>query len=104
MGSLLLVGLSGGVVLGLIDLVGDGIAGGVEAVWREESQCTSQEEDADAEEAGRECLPGSEALVVVLGDLLVGLLGSTAGGALDLVGDVVGSGLDGIHFEGWCLV
>ena len=54
MGSLLLVGLSGGVVLGLIDLVGDGIAGGVEAVWREESQYTSQEEDADAEDAGRD--------------------------------------------------
>lgn len=42
-------------------------------------------------------LPSADAGVVVLGDVLVGLLGDTAGGALDLVRDVVAGLLDGIH-------
>ena len=41
----------------------------------------------------------SKAGVVVLGDLLVGLLGSTRGGALDGLGDVVGGVLDGVHVD-----
>lgn len=46
-------------------------------------------------------LPSADAGVVVLGDLLVGLLGSSAGGTLDGVRDVVGGVLNLVHFEGW---
>ena len=45
--------------------------------------------------------------VAVLGDVLVGLLGSTGGGLLDLLTDEVGALLDGIHYDGLgfgCLV
>lgn len=56
-------------------------------------------------------LPGAEAGIRVLGDLLVGLLGGTRGSLLSLLSDVVGALLDGIHcgrlgfwFEGWLLV
>lgn len=45
-----------------------------------------------------ECLPSADAGIVVLGDVLVGLLGSLVGGTLDLVRDVVAGLLDGIHF------
>jgi len=71
-GSSLLVGLGRCVVLVLLGTVRDGVASGIEA--------------------------SADAGVVVLGDLLVGLLGSTVGGALDLVRDVVTGVLDGIHF------
>ena len=64
-GSLLLVGLGRGRVLGFVDLVGEGVAGSLSAV--------------------------TEALVGVLGDVLVGLLGGSADGLVDLVGDVVGT-------------
>lgn len=91
-GGSLLVGLGRSVVLVLLGLVGDGITSSLETV-RELA-------DARLVECGRgnECLPSADTGVVVLGDLLVGLLGSTAGGALDLVGDVVAGVLDGIHF------
>ena len=39
--------------------------------------------------------------MAVLGNLLVGLLGSSGSGALDLVRDVVAGVLDGIHVDGW---
>lgn len=42
---------------------------------------------------------GAEAGVVVLGDVLVGLLGSLRGGALDGLGNVVGGVLDGLHCD-----
>lgn len=45
------------------------------------------------------CLPITDTNIAVLGDLLVGLLGSTVGGALDLVGDKVAGVLDGIHVD-----
>jgi uncharacterized ion transporter superfamily protein YfcC len=71
-GGSLLVGLGRSVVLVLLGLVPDGITSGLEA--------------------------SADAGVVVLGDLLVGLLGSLVGGALELVRDVVAGLLDGIHF------
>ena len=46
-------------------------------------------------------IPGAEVGVVVLGDLLVGLLGSGAGGTLDSVSDVVSGVLNLVH--GDCL-
>ena len=56
-------------------------------------------------------LPSAETGVAVLGNLLVGLLGDTAGGGLNLVSDEVAGVLDGIHFDDevgfvwlmWCL-
>lgn len=77
-----------------------------------------------------ECLPSADTGVRVLSDLLVGLLGSGVGGAcgredmsvsvrqkmtmlergeerrhtVDLVTDVVGSVLDGLHFDWWLVV
>jgi hypothetical protein len=56
----------------------------------------------------RECLPSANGGVAVLGDLLVGLLGSTAGDLLDLVIDEVAGLLERIHCDrfglfGWCL-
>lgn len=42
-------------------------------------------------------IPGADVGVVVLGNLLVGLLGGTAGGLLDLLGDGVAGVLDGVH-------
>jgi hypothetical protein len=71
-GGGLLVGLGRSVVLVLLGLVPDGITSGLKA--------------------------STDAGVVVLGDVLVGLLGSLVGGALDLVRDVVAGLLDGIHF------
>lgn len=47
-----------------------------------------------------ENLPSADVGVAVLGNLLVGLLAGTGGGLLDLLGDVVGTLLDGIHFDG----
>ena len=73
----LLVDVGVGVVLLLVDLVANGILGG----------------GGTAAEGG----------VVVLGDLLVGLLGSGRASALDGLRDVVGGVLDGLHCEdcGW---
>jgi len=71
-GSRLLVALSAGVMLGLLGLVGDGITSGIQT--------------------------SADVGVVVLSNVLVGLLGSAVGGALDLVRDVVASVVDGIHF------
>jgi len=71
----LLVEVSRLVVLLLVELVTDGILG---------SGGTS-----------------AEGSVRVLGNGLVGLLGASAGGALDGVSDVVGGVLDVIHFDGW---
>lgn len=67
----LLVGLALGVVLALVHLVAQGILG-----------------------SGGTSANGG---IGVLGDLLVGLLLSAAGGLLDLLGNVVGALLDGIH-------
>jgi hypothetical protein len=39
--------------------------------------------------------------VVVLGNLLVGLLGTSVHGALDGLGDVVGGVVDLVHDDGW---
>jgi hypothetical protein len=55
------------------------------------------ERSIDEETGG---LPITDISVVVLGNLLVGLLGSLVASARDLVGDVVAGVLDGIHF-GW---
>ena len=62
--ELTLVDISLGVVAGLVDLVGDGVLGGRSA--------------------------RSEGRVAVLGDLLVGLLGSGGTSTLDGLGHVVG--------------
>jgi len=43
--------------------------------------------------------PSADAGVAVLGNLLVGLLGSTRGGALDGLRDVVDGLLGGLHCE-----
>ena len=48
---------------------------------------------------GRGCIPSADGGVAVLGDLLVGLLGSTRGGLLDLLTDEVGTLLDRIHCD-----
>lgn len=59
------------------------------------------------EELTRVDLPGGDRDVAVLGNLLVGLLGSTGGDRLNSLSDVVGTLLDGLHcdsgwlFEGW---
>jgi hypothetical protein len=74
-GDGLLVGLGRSVVLVLLGLVADGVAGGFEA--------------------------SADVGVVVLGNLLVGLLGSLVGTTLELVRDVVAGLLDGIHFGVW---
>jgi len=70
-GSALLVGLSMSIMLLLVGLVRDSVTSGLEA--------------------------SANAGVGILGDVLVGLLGSTRGSTLDLVRDVVGGVLDGIH-------
>jgi len=71
--SRLLVALSRCGVLALIDFVAGGIFG---------SRGT-----------------GAERCVAVFGNVLVGLLGRTRGGLVDLVTDVVGGILDGIHCD-----
>lgn len=53
--------------------------------------CVESKESSD--------LPGAEAGIRVLGDLLVGLLGGTRGSLLSLLSDVVGALLDGIHCD-----
>lgn len=45
-------------------------------------------------------VPGANADIAVLGNLLVGLLGGTRGGALDGLGDVVDGLLSGLHCVG----
>lgn len=70
--SSLLVNISLGLVGGLVEFVSDGILCGSGA--------------------------GAQAGIVVLGDLLVGLLGSLRTGTLDGLGNVVGGVLDGLHF------
>jgi hypothetical protein len=47
-----------------------------------------------------ESLPSAERGVAVLGDLLVGLLGGTASGLRDLLGNEVGTLLERIHCNG----
>lgn len=49
-------------------------------------------------------VPSADGGVAVLGNLLVGLLGSAVGGGLDGVRDVVGGLLDGVHVDGLGLV
>lgn len=76
----------------LVKLVGDGIASSVETVegvnWM------------PSNEGRRErCLPSAGASIGVLGDLLVGRLGSLRGGSVDLVSDEVAGVLDGLHFD-----
>lgn len=90
-GSSLLVGLGRSVVLLLLGLVGDGIASGGETARLSAIMLNGSREKG--------CLPVGDTDVGVLGDLLVGLLGSTVGGALDLVGDEVTGVLDGIHVD-----
>lgn len=78
MGSLLLVGLSRSIVLVLLGLVLEGVDTGLGTarllvdVWWEEKFWSSN-------------VPVANADVGVLSNLLVGLLGSLVGGALDLV-------------------
>lgn len=94
MGSLLLVGLGRSVVLALIGLVTKGRASGLDTVeWM--VSCVAHD---GKRQMGRS-IPSADAGVVVLGNPLVGLLGSTAGGGVDLVSDVVAGVLDGIHFD-----
>ena len=50
---------------------------------------------------GSQCSPSAQVGVVVLGNLLVGLLRSAVGGALDRVGDVVSGVADLVHGDGW---
>lgn len=45
-------------------------------------------------------LPAGKVGVVVLGNFLVGLLGSGRAGLLDGLGNVVGGVLDGLHCDG----
>lgn len=115
MGSLLLVGLSRGVVLVLLGLVLQGVDTGL-GTARLSVSWTNIKDVKDSS------LPVANSNVGVLGDLLVGLLGSLVGGTLDLVcdglsvmmlwlssgrrgggsrtRDVVSGVLDGIH-GGW---
>lgn len=44
-------------------------------------------------------IPSADGGIAVLGNLLVGLLGGSAGGLLDSLGDVVGTLLEGIHCQ-----
>lgn len=92
-GGGLLVGLGRSVVLVLLGLVRDGVAGGLDTVGWGLANCCRLSSDG----CMKRCLPSAETSVVVLGNVLVGLLGSLVGGALDLVGDVVTGLLDGIH-------
>lgn len=48
--------------------------------------------------------PSADGGVVILGNLLVGFLGTSVGRALDSVGDVVSGVVDLVHVEGVCLV
>ena len=80
------------VVLALLDLVAQGILGGSGASnvvsWMiAYTQRLMQD------------LPSALRGVAVLGDLLVGLLGSARGGLLDLLADEVRSLLDGVHYD-----
>lgn len=99
MGGSLLVGLSLGVVLVLGSLVGDSVTGCLETVEGVSKRIVMAIGD-DWGSGGSS--PSADSGVVVLRDLLVGLLGSTAGGGLNLVSDVVAGVLDGIHVD--CLV
>lgn len=49
------------------------------------------------------CLPSANVDIVILGDLLIGLLGSTRDSSLDSLSDVVDGLLGGLHFD-CCLV
>lgn len=44
-------------------------------------------------------IPSADGGIAVLGNLLVGLLGGSAGSLLDSLGDVVGTLLEGIHCQ-----
>ena len=85
------MGLALGVVLLLLGLVTKSVLGGGGTAF-----CVS---DLCVEDGGSEVLPRADGGVVVLGDLLVGLLGGSVGGLLDLLTDVVGTLLDGIHCD-----
>ena len=74
-GSSLLVGLGRSVGLGLLRLVRERVASGVDTI--------------------------ANVGVVVLSNRLVGLLGSLVASASDLVRDVVTGVLDGIHVDDW---
>lgn len=95
MGSGLLVGLGGGVVLVLVGLVLEGIEASLDTV--RESMLVGW-----SKKRGLLCknVPSADGGVAVLGNLLVGLLGSAVGGGLDGVRDIVGGLLDGIHVDG----
>ena len=93
----LLVSLALGVVLGLGGLVADGVLGsrGTDNMLARYSGLKlSMCED----------IPSADASVGVLGNLLVGLLGGGGSGLLNLLRDVVGTLLDGIHCDVWWLV
>ena len=88
----LLVDIGRSVVLLLVDLVADGILGG---------RCTGMLLVYMMGDSHVESLPSADVCGVVLGDLLVGLLGCSASGTLDGVGDVVGGVLNLVHVDGW---
>ena len=91
------MGLALGVVLGLVNLVAESVLGGggtVELIVRIIVIEKRRE---------KEVLPSADGGVAVLGDVLVGFLGGSRGSLLDLLADVVGTLLDGIHCNGWLL-
>ena len=92
------MGLALGVVLGLVNLVAESVLGGGGTV--EEIVRTIV---IDKRRGKKEVLPSADGGVAVLGDVLVGFLGGSRGSLLDLLADVVGTLLDGIHCDGWLL-
>lgn len=88
----LLVSLGFALMARLVDLVTKGVLGSGGTV-REGCQQWISKINLDRS------LPSAEGSVAVLGDLLVGLLGNTRSGLLDLVGDEVTGLLERIHCE-----
>lgn len=76
---------------GLVDLVTKSVGGGADAVEVVNKDYVYQVDSIS--------LPSADRGVAVLGDLLVGLLGSTRGSALNGLSDVVNSLLSGLHYE-----
>jgi hypothetical protein len=89
----LLVDISLAVVAGLLNLVAQSVLGGGQTV---KTLVNLVHEYSSRNE---ESLPGGGVDVAILGDLLVGLLGSTRGSALNGLRDVVGGLLDGLHCD-----
>ena len=94
--NLLLVTLSSGGVLRLLSLITKSVFGGTSAAVRISRRKINVETVCSD-------IPSTERCVAILGNLLVGLLGGTGSGLLDLVGDEVGTLLDGVHDVGWLI-